>query len=41
MNHYEVICHAAHGRDDDADTIYLVRAEDFRTGVEELGNNNA
>ncbi len=39
MKLYEVICHGAHGRGDDADTIYLVRAPDFRTAVEQVTTN--
>ena len=34
MNLYEVIFYGADGRNDDADTIYLVRASDFRSAVE-------
>ena len=34
MNLYEVIFHWAEGRNDDADTIYLVRASDFRSAIE-------
>lgn len=39
MNLYEVIFWGAEGRDDDADTIYLVRASDFRSAVEFVSVN--
>jgi hypothetical protein len=39
MNLYEVIFCGAQGREDDADTIYLVRAADFRAAVEEVSTN--
>jgi hypothetical protein len=34
MNLYEVVFHGALGRDDDADTIYLVRAPNHTTAIE-------
>jgi hypothetical protein len=39
MNLYEVIFWGAEGRADDADTIYLVRAPDFRSAVEFVSTN--
>ncbi len=39
MNLYEVIFWRTSGRGDDADTIYLVRATDFRSAIEEVATN--
>ncbi len=39
MSLYEVIFWGASGRGDDADTIYLVRATDFRSAIEEVATN--
>ena len=39
MNLYEVIFWGALGREDDADTIYLVRAPDFRAAIDEVATN--
>lgn len=39
MNLYEVIFWGAAGREGGDDTIYLVRAPDFQSAVEEVSNN--
>src|SRR5437867_13158712 len=39
MKIYEVIFWGATGRSDDADTIYLVRAGDFRAAIKEVATN--
>ena len=39
MNIYEVIFHGSTGGHPNKDTIYLVRAPDFRTAVSEVANN--
>jgi hypothetical protein len=41
MNIYEVIFLASHGKRDSEDTIYLVRASDFRTAVEHVQHNTS
>jgi hypothetical protein len=42
MNLYEVIFWGTgHNRDDDADTIYLVRAPDFRAAIETVQCNSS
>lgn len=39
MKLYEVIFNGVSGREDDADAVYLVRAEDFKAAIEEVANN--
>ena len=39
MNIYEVIFHESHGNHRNKDTIYLVRAPDFRAAVDEVARN--
>ena len=39
MKIYEVIFWGSHGKGDDEDTIYLVRASDFRAAVEDVQCN--
>ena len=39
MNLYEVIYYGSHGNGDAEDTIFLVRASDFRTAIEHVKFN--
>jgi hypothetical protein len=41
MNIYEVVFYGSHGDPDAEDTIYLVRAPDFRAAIEDVARNGS